>query len=264
MTNSQSLNRYAYVRNNPTTLTDPLGLSPACLFRSGGLVHARVSTGGAGCNGVYDGGDGGASIDGGGGMPPGLGGLLGGSGESYGLCPDNACTVPGIDSQTGQPAILEYTIASDGTWSYLSGYDLSLGLNTADGTFLSDAQYGLYQQITYANQISAQCGTVGRSLFADAPAGSGATVKSCDPNSIQGAHANFPIDCGDWLGCAGRWAGGLHIEGNPTVGFWGHNDTASYYIGPSFNWDTFSLWNLFQHGGVDVLGGNTVVNMFPH
>jgi len=32
ITNPQSLNRYAYALNNPTTLTDPLGLTsiPAC------------------------------------------------------------------------------------------------------------------------------------------------------------------------------------------------------------------------------------------
>jgi uncharacterized protein RhaS with RHS repeats len=28
VTNPQSLNRYAYALNNPTTLTDPLGLDP--------------------------------------------------------------------------------------------------------------------------------------------------------------------------------------------------------------------------------------------
>ncbi len=77
--------------------------------------------------------------------------------------------------------------------------------------------------------------------------------------------ANFPIDCGEWQNgdCADRWAGGLHIEGNLQQGFWGHNDTASYYIGSAFNWGTFSPWNLFLHAVVDVIGGSTATYIFP-
>ncbi|HEV2499835.1 MAG TPA: RHS repeat-associated core domain-containing protein [Terriglobia bacterium] len=33
ITNPQSLNRYAYALNNPTTLTDPSGLCPPCRFK---------------------------------------------------------------------------------------------------------------------------------------------------------------------------------------------------------------------------------------
>ena len=36
VTNPQSLNRYAYVLNNPTSLTDPLGLCPPGFSGSGG------------------------------------------------------------------------------------------------------------------------------------------------------------------------------------------------------------------------------------
>jgi RHS repeat-associated protein len=34
--NPQSLNRYAYVLNNPCTLIDPLGLTPKCTFTASG------------------------------------------------------------------------------------------------------------------------------------------------------------------------------------------------------------------------------------
>jgi RHS repeat-associated protein len=76
-TNPQSLNRYAYVLNNPTSLTDRTGLSPACLHAN------RYGATTAGCGGFYEGGNGGVSVDGGGGFPAGLFGS--GNGGAAGL-----------------------------------------------------------------------------------------------------------------------------------------------------------------------------------
>jgi hypothetical protein len=104
-------------------------------------------------------------------------------------------------------------------------------------------------------------------LAADFPA-SGASVDCSNVKYVQGAHANFSVQCGKAGNCAGRWGGGLHIEsetlGNGQTVYWGHNDTASYYIGQSFNWGTFRLWQFFVHATVDGVYGNTGTYMFPH
>jgi hypothetical protein len=88
----QSLNRYAYVLNNPARFTDRLGLSaqsPACLSRRRAMV-----TGGSGsCGGIYEGGSGGVSIDGGGAIPIGLfGDGSPAGGESAVQCPSSGCS----------------------------------------------------------------------------------------------------------------------------------------------------------------------------
>jgi len=79
ITNPQSLNRYAYALNNPTTLTDPLGLTTAACLE----VRARAMVSGQiGSCGIYDGT--GTGIDFGG--PVGAGSGLYGSLESTGVC----------------------------------------------------------------------------------------------------------------------------------------------------------------------------------
>ncbi|MGD1158588.1 MAG: RHS repeat-associated core domain-containing protein [Terriglobia bacterium] len=127
-------------------------------------------------------------------------------------------------------------------------------------------RFGLEGYETSSCECTLVPGTGGAKVPPDRDKGGGASANCGNLVYIQGGHANFSIDCGSALGgdCAGRSAGGLHIEGNPKEGFWGHNDTASYYIGQSFNWGTFSPWNLFLHGGVDYLWGNVVITMFPY
>ena len=115
-------------------------------------------------------------------------------------------------------------------------------------------------ETTFATEIAAQCQTLSGNLAADL--GTNPRVDCQQIVGINGAHANFSITCPNG-GCAGRWAGGLHIES--AIGpdgipyYWGHNDPASPYIGQSFNWSTLNWWNLFVHVGVDVVGGNTIV-----
>ncbi len=90
------------------------------------------------------------------------------------------------------------------------------------------------------------------------------------PLYVAGGHANFRIACGSANGgnCAGPWGGGLHIESERlTTGeriYWGHNDTASYYIGSHANWGTFSPWNLVVHGTVDFIYGHMGNYIFPY
>jgi RHS repeat-associated protein len=102
ITNPQSLNRYPYVLNNPTTLTDRLGLWPAgwpvtCEASPARLhpVHAMGTFGGGGCGhgpiggGEGDAGDGGPgglsfSIDGGQPLNFAYWGTIGGMANSFG------------------------------------------------------------------------------------------------------------------------------------------------------------------------------------
>jgi RHS repeat-associated protein len=268
LTNPQSLNRYAYVRNNPTTLTDPLGLSPACLARSGGPFHARVSTG-AGCPGVYEGGNGGVSIDGGGAIPAGLFGEggLGGGGSAV-QCPGNICEGLGTAAD-GTTAIVQFYAFANGMSGYYDPTDLTDGIYDYNGVLYNSGNYQALLKQVYAAQISGQCGTLSGNLAT--ASGGAASVDCATVNYIQGGHANFPVTCGSWgtydpdtgtYDCSGRFAGGLHIETNGSGVFWGHNDTASYYTGFGFNWGTFSPWNLFVHGTVDFIGGSLFTYVF--
>jgi hypothetical protein len=271
ITNPQTLNRYAYVMNNPTTLNDPRGQYPGgsppiCnVSRFHGSLHAMDTSGmGAGCYPGGEGGGGGVSIDGGPPVPWGFfgeGGVAGG--ESGVPCPGNLCSGFGTDAN-GDTVWGEFIAIAGGVTGYYNAEEVASGVVDYDGQLYSVANYQALLQQQYAAQISGQCGTLSGNLSADAPVGSGASVNCNDVEYIQGGHANFPIDCGDWLGgdCAGRWPGGLHIEGDPTQGFWGHNDTASYYVGSDFNWGTFSAWNLFVHGTVDFIGGSLFTYVF--
>jgi RHS repeat-associated protein len=262
ISNPQSLNRYAYVLNNPATLTDPTGLGFCPMADT--TTERGCPNGGGNDFGAY-------TLDG---MivsnSIGQAVLAGGFGVQ---CPNNLCSGLGTDPYSGNQAYLFFTAGAGGATGYLSMYDWSQGVNEVNGTFLSNAQYDAYLQATYASQISAQCATLSGNLSADATLGSGASVNCGNLQYIQGGHANFAVTCGSWgtydttsnaYNCAGRWPGGLHIEGDPTDGFWGHNDTASYYIGQSFNWGTFSPWNLLVHGTVDFIGGSLFTYVFAH
>ena len=269
VTNPQSLNRYAYALNNPTSLVDPSGMI-ACLVSRPGRRRNAPSP----CDAYYDGGGGGSvtiSFDGGVGVSPGLfgyGGVGGaglGGGESAVQCPDNVCSGFGT-SASGDTAWAEFVATAGGVNGYYDPEDLTNGIYDFNGQLYDYDNYQALLKQQFASQIAAQCGTLSGNLAADAPAGSGASAICGSVQYIQGGHANFAIDCGSWNGgnCAGRFAGGLHIEGNPEEGFWGHNDTASYFIGSGFNWGTFNPWNLVVHGVVDFIGGNTAVYVFPH
>lgn len=188
--------------------------------------------------------------------------VLGGSDEASVECPGDVCSGFGTDA-SGNTAWVEFVATAGGVSSYYNPEDLTNGIYEYGGQLYDATNYQALLEQQYAARISSQCSAMSANLAA---ASSGAATVDCNNvQYIQGGHANFSVECGDWMNgnCSGRWVDGLHIEGDPTTGFWGHNDTASYYIGSGFNWATFSPWDLAAHGFVDVIGGNTAVYVFP-
>jgi hypothetical protein len=154
------------VGNNPTTLTDRLGLGPtACLARSGS-VHGHVS--GSGCAGVYEGGGGGVSVDGGYGYPPGLFGSGGtglggfgagglGGGESAVQCPGNIC----VFYQFG--LLVQYS-AFAGSAAAIDGYYSNWG---PGGIYSSPEQAGIASSEWGASYLQQTGSEVGGSLWCE-------------------------------------------------------------------------------------------------
>jgi RHS repeat-associated protein len=267
ITNPQSLNRYAYVVNRPSFLIDSTGLSPNCEFAP---VHGRAMPStmpGTGCGGIYEGNGGNTSIDNGD-VPAGLfgGGTAGGGDESAVACPNSGCLTLGIDTLTGQPAILEFFAGAGGAVGYLSGYDISRGLNEVNGTFLTDAAYQTYLQSNFLDAIKAQLAATIAALKAANvnPDQIQAFANYMNANfnliSVHGGNADFP-DSGrgfDFsnLGCP---------EDRCDLGALG---TLDFSHGGSFHLDTADPYNFwgggtFLHFAVDIILGNVVYYVIP-
>jgi RHS repeat-associated protein len=267
ITNPQSLNRYAYVLNNPTTLTDRLGLSPNCLVQRSGRPHA-MNTPTTGCGGWYEGG-GGISIDGGGAFPWGRFGA-GGGGESAYLCPPGGCYQPGLDPLTGQVAVLEFMAGAGGATGWLSTYDVQQGLNEVDGAFLTNDAFQAYLRGNFLDAINSQLAAVIDALEA----------RNIDPtNFINYVSENFSdlkvaggnVDFFSW-GVADT--GGFDFttwglacpNGRCDEGALGTLDF-SHGAGDRFHLDTgdpyTDLLGALFHLGVDVILGNTAYWVIP-
>jgi RHS repeat-associated protein len=147
ITNPQSLNRYVYVLNNPTTLTDPMGLwpsgpGPICAVRPvrfHGAVHAMYA-GGGGCGyGPVTGGEGGVSIDGGPPLPLGTfgGWSFGGGGDSAIPCPGGVCE---YINQWGQ--LVQFTAFADGTYGYYAVWGPGGIYESEDQAGIASARWG--------------------------------------------------------------------------------------------------------------------------
>jgi RHS repeat-associated protein len=256
----QTLNRYAYVRNTPLGLVDPLGLSTdptakdrfkrADLICSGvlgtGKCFSSGEVGAGGCN---------ASVD-------------GISQPCYTVptdasvqCPNNTCSGFTKDGEFAQ-----FVAGAGGATGYIRFSDIVQGMYEANGAFYSDSQWQKYLAQTYPTQIASQYNRLQQGL----PAGGKAAFDPANPDVI-GGHANFSYTCDDWAACGpGRYPDGVHVECasggdcQPGSALVVHDDTASPWIGPNFSFSSVFTGNFWVHAFVDYIGGKIGVYVFSH
>jgi len=155
--NPQSWNRYGYVMNNPTSFADPLGLTAKCpvtefVMRSGHTTDADCGPGG----GV---GGGGVSIDGGGDIPSGLDGLLGGGFGSLGgsestvPCPGNVCEAL---NEWGQ--IVQFTAFADGGQGYYPVWGPGGIYDSVQQAEIASSEWGTWYLEQTGNEIGGSVG----------------------------------------------------------------------------------------------------------
>jgi RHS repeat-associated protein len=244
--NPQTWNRYAYVGNNPVALVDPKGTCQ--LSKSGFKVNCASGEGdGGGCS--LDG----VSVDCGFGNT-----LLGSGGASQ--CPANQCSGVGTDS-SGNPVYAQYYSFAGGTNGYFDATSLANGINEYGGKIYSDSEYQKLLNAIYSAQVLAQFNrlTAGLStLF-----GGLASVDPSDPEII-GGHANFDLSCSDISVCGpGRYDNGVHIEAGASGNIFVHDDTVSPWTG-SFSFSSIFTTNFWEHGIVDLFGGQFCNCVFSH
>ena len=256
ITNPQSLNRYAYVRNNPTTFADPKGLD----LRSPGDWNDT------GC--TLDGFDvwcGSLGVGGGG----------GGGGNGVMQCSNSDCSpIYGTDPYTGTQAWLFFTAGAGGATGYLSGYDWTLGVNEVNGTFLTNAAFQTYLRSNFLDAINAQLNAVIDALEAKGVEQKYITAfvnyESQNFNSIygpyvEGGNVNFSSSGFDattntsfsfGFGCK---KGRCDLGALGTLDF-SHNN-GYFHLDTADPWS--SLGSAFLHLVVDVIGGNVVYSVIP-
>ncbi|HET9783770.1 MAG TPA: RHS repeat-associated core domain-containing protein, partial [Terriglobales bacterium] len=284
-TDPQTWNRYAYVGGRPLSAVDLLGMvafEGGCIpvvkndLPSKGTANADADSE----EGPYDPGpdDDGYSgcansgpctsyiLDGSAmGCNP-IGGAALGSGSAA-QCPDNFCEGAAW-SADGKSAGFVQFVATDGDASgYYKAGDLNSGIHDYNGQIYSDK--GWHQEGNYLAFWGGQCMAVGNAVAASA---AGGKIQGCNQTEgLHGGHENYALSCPS--GCtAGRYAAGLHVECAPgsTSSCWAHMDTASPYLGSTFNpfsiksWESLDSGALLAHFAVDVIGGNLGVYAFGH
>jgi RHS repeat-associated protein len=135
--NPQSLNRYVYVQNNPTTLVDPKGL-----LVSFGQYEGWLRNGGS----LSPGGD--WNVDG---LTIGCGSV---AQNGVAACPNNVCS--GFGTNAKGPVFAQFYAFAGGVSGYFNPSDLTNGINEVNGGLLTDAGYQAYVLANFAEALIAQ------------------------------------------------------------------------------------------------------------
>jgi len=239
----QSLNRYAYVLNNPPNEIDPSGLLGVKVLS----VPDDFFGDGCSMNGVAIA----CSV---------LGGVIGGGGAA--ACPNNACSGFGVDAN-GNTVFAQFYAFAGGTSGYYNPSDIAQGVWEWNGQLLTAQGYNDYVIEPYEDKMAAK-------VAADL----GIPASNVTASGVGGGNANFQIDENTWAeesssdGCSSEigpgircgFAPSLHFEsGLDSLGnmiYWVHMDTANPATG---------LLGLVIHGFVDFFLGNTVFSSgVPH
>jgi RHS repeat-associated protein len=237
--NPQSLNRYSYVLNVPTSLRDPLGLAPC---DEEGLR--------ADCHPLIEGGDPagfGCSLDG---ISVGCGWVSRQTiGNVYAQC-QGPCFGAAWSNATNSWILVQFIAGAGGATGYYRPSDLASGINEFNGKLYTGANWNKLMAMTYADRIEAQREALarvlaeqsgGRITYEQAYAG-----LSVSNGFLQGGNWNFVITdqtIATFFQTA-RPGSGLHFE-NGFV----HLDSGSRFS--------------FAHFFVDLLGGNIVWHVIP-
>ena len=241
-TNPQSLNRYAYVLNNPTTRTDPLGLSPdgipnsICISSYEGSYEPYIVSG---------------DCDGSTGNPP--------------VGPPDVTITTGTDFLSSDLAAGEAGYIANNcigcfsygsfTFSSLDNYfDWRTDLAALPQPYSSDIAGGVQDQAdALAEAIAANCGgsdSAQKDCAAAEKALSDASNDATKGGFLYGGNFNFEISLSpDDLACNDARCNGIHIKGGYV-----HLDTANPYS---------DLLGLVAHAVVDGFLGHYVYSATP-
>ncbi len=245
LSDPQTLNRYAYVRNNPLALIDPNGLADVCPSRAGAEcsdVGMNDATGGQ-C--MLDGGD----------LPCSLLDTLGAEAVQ---CPNNVCA--GIDANGN---FVTFVAGAGGATGYFTNQQLAEGIYEWNGQFYSSSQWSDF----LGNQVELQKEALADaiSLASDSPDGSNwdTIYNSLNYLGTKGGNGNFA-----WTGdpsaisfIPGWNTGGCEVTCRygdvPSIHNPGTNDIGQ----SSLHLDSANpLWGFgfgaFLHGLIDLAVGN--------
>lgn len=246
VSNPQSLNRYAYVLNNPTNLVDPSGMGPCDRNPDAGVCNHDPNLRDAVGNwDQYDS----CYVD----------GLSTSCGIAFGLigmdaavqCP-GPCTGFGTNA-AGQTIVVQFSAFAGGASGYFYGPDLANGINIVNGMVLTDAGYNKYIQVTYAGAIEAQRQALANAIAAN----SGGAI------TYQQAYDALDPATGHLKGGNYDFGYGLSI---PNCTF-GRCDNGVHFVDGLVHLDSanpldFPLGTA-EHFGVDVFLGNFFYTVIP-
>jgi RHS repeat-associated protein len=230
--NPQSWNRYAYVSNTPLNAIDPSGL----------LLYDCGWSGG--CNGM--------AVDG---WQSNVSTALG-WGESIVPCPNNIC-----DGFTDKGQYFQFFAGAGGASGYMKFSDIVKGdLYEVNGGFYNTQ--GMLQ--LFYQQVMAQLAKM-QALLGGNPTPIGISGGNVDFNVDDQTFADYTNGNTCYSGADSTRCDGdgfsLHFTPDPNGGYDVHMDSANPFGSGLFGLNWAGLW---EHFGLDLIGGNSLWWIVPH